>query len=135
MSAPFRIEKPVKFLAGSNEGFKEYLSRLLKMIPGEIVGLYMIGSGFIPVNEQTGRIIWVILCFIFLIIIRIIGTSDPAAKKAAQPIPVFVAAIAFLIWIYWLGGPFSAYSWYKQWIGSLGVLVWSFLIPVIYKGQ
>lgn len=46
MSAPFRIiQTGVKKSNGISEDFKNYLSRLMKMIPGEVVGLYLIGSG------------------------------------------------------------------------------------------
>ena len=46
MSAPFRIKRPgtgVNSLseAESNEKFKSYLDRLVKMIPAEIVTLYL----------------------------------------------------------------------------------------------
>jgi hypothetical protein len=52
MTAPFRIHRPDKRVgkvaSGGDEGFKFYLDRFMKLIPGEAVGLYLIGSGFIP---------------------------------------------------------------------------------------
>jgi len=108
----------------------------LKMIPGEIVGLYMIGSGFIPADKPMVLTIWSGVCLVLLLVLRVWGTADPAAGKAAQPVPVFVSAIAFVIWLYWLGGPFKQWpGLYVNYLGSLLVLVWSFLIPIIYKGS
>jgi hypothetical protein len=149
MSAPFRIEKrrPTPVAKGPklanqppdpNAGFKEYLQRLIKMIPGEIVGLYMIGSGFIPKGEPLALVIWSVVCLILLIALRIWGTADPVEGKPSQPIPVFISAVAFVIWLYWLGGPFSAYPEHNlhiDYVGSLLVLVWSFIVPLIYKGS
>jgi len=158
MAAPFRIEKSrpqinkgaMKGIAPAeksiqtkegvtsedpNAGFKEYLGRLLKMIPGEIVGLYMIGSGFIPAGKPAILTIWSVVCLILLVILRLWGTADPAQGKPSQPIPVAIAAIAFVIWLYWLGGPFVQYGIYLNYVGSLLVLVWSFLIPIFYKGD
>jgi hypothetical protein len=156
MAAPFRIEErrtPPPKTRGPrleenqpspppppdpNAGFKEYLSRLLKMIPAEIVGLYMIGSGFIPSDQPLVLIIWSAVCLVLLIILRIWGTADPAAGKPSQPVPVFISAIAFVIWLYWLGGPFSAYpdhNLHVEFVGSLLVLVWSFIVPIFLKGS
>lgn len=145
MAAPFRIElrstvsRTTKLeetpVQDPNQGFKDYLGRLLKMIPAEIVGLYMIGKGFIPEDQKTVQIIWPIVCLILLIILRLWGTKDPTENKPSQPIPVAIAAIAFVIWLYWLGGPYIPEGYNKPFIASLLVLVWSFLIPLFYKGE
>lgn len=155
MAAPYRIERPkapviiTRATLEANEipeplpkdpnaGFKEYLQRLLKMIPGEIVGLYMIGSGFVPRDKPAILVGWSVVCLILLIVLRIWGTADPAAGKPSQPVPVAVSAVAFVIWLYWLGGPFAAYpdhNLHVDYVGSLLVLVWSFVIPIFYKGN
>jgi hypothetical protein len=133
MAAPFRIEQhPV---LGADDGFREYLERLLKMIPAEIVGLYTIGAGLIPSDAVIGSVIWTGVCLVLLIIVRVYGTGDPKEGKPPQPVPVGIAAIAFLIWMYSIGGPFAKLGIDVPWIGSLGVLVWSFVIPIFYKGS
>lgn len=133
MSAPFRIVRGVRG-PGTSEGFKEYLERLLKLIPAEVVGLYLIGNGFIPQEQAVGSAVWASICFVLVIIVRIFGTADGPAKPW-QPIPVFVSAMAFIIWVYSMGGPFQKFNLYVPFIGSLAVLLWSFLIPYIYKGE
>lgn len=138
MSAPFRIERrdAVRGTRTASEEFKDYLDRLLRMIPGEVVGLYMIGSGFIPADQmRPWLIVWAIICFIAIFVIRIFGTADPAKDKGPQPIPVLIAAGAFVIWLYWLGGPFVLFGIHRPFIGSLLVLLWSFIIPIFYKGE
>jgi len=119
----------------ANEEIRQYLERLLKMIPAEVVGLYTIGSGFIPEKQALGSAIWLLICFVLVIAIRIYGTRDPTQGKPAQPIPVFVSTVAFVIWAYSLGGPFAKYNLYIPWIGSLGVLFWSFVVPIFVKGS
>lgn len=138
MSAPFRIEKTTVFRdpdRSATDAFKEYLDRLLRMIPGEVVGLYMIGSGFIPAEYSNWLIGWSILCLVLVFIVRWFGTADPKADKKPQPVPVLIAAGAFVIWLYWLGGPFIILKIHKPFIGSLLVLVWSFVIPIFYHGE
>jgi hypothetical protein len=136
MSAPFRIERPDEKVLGPGDAFKEYLERLLRMLPAEIVGLYMIGTGFLPEGEIFWSVGWATVCFILLLILRAYGTSDERRGKAVQPVPVGVAAIAFVIWLFWLGGPFEQlHVPHRQQLASLAVLVWSFVIPIFYKGS
>ena len=139
MSAPFRIEKPSPGLrgvrGGNDDALKDYLGRLLKMIPGEVVGVYMIGSGFIPEASAMASAVWAVICLVLVFVIRIYGTADPAAKLPPQTIPVLVSAGAFVIWVYNLGGPFAKYGLYVPYYGALAVLLWSFVIPIFYKGE
>jgi hypothetical protein len=133
MYAPFRIESPQ--LRGGNDSLKEYLGRLLKMIPGEVVGVYMIGVGIVPDTNRAALAVWAAICLVLVIIVRIYGTGDPKAKLPPQPFPVFVSAVAFVIWVYSLGGPFAKFGLYVPYYGSLAVLLWSFVIPIFYKGD
>lgn len=135
MSAPFRIERPIEFRSETNEEFREYLSRLLKMIPAEVLGVYTIGAGFIPKTEKMVEAIWALICLVLVVVVRLYGTADPAAGQGPQKVPVAVAAVAFVIWVYNLGGPFATYGLHVPYIGSLAVLLWSFLIPIFYKGD
>jgi len=141
MTAPFRVENPANFRANrgarrpADEQFKDYLGRLLKMIPGEIVGVYMVGAGFIPEADRSLLAFWAATCLVLVVIVRIFGTRDPAANLPYQKFPVFVSAVAFVIWVYTLGGPFAKYGLYVPHYGSLAVLLWTFVIPIFYKGE
>jgi hypothetical protein len=135
MTAPFRIKRPAPGGArGASDHFKDYLERLLKMIPGEVVGLYMIGSGFIQ-QHAAGLIAWSAVCLVMVIVVRIYGTSDLANGVKPQSFPVFVSAVAFVIWIYWLGEPYRELGIYYPSLASLAVLFWSFTVPIFYKGD
>jgi hypothetical protein len=137
MSAPFRITRPNpgKGFLGDDDGLKAYLERLLKMIPGEIVGFYMIGSGFVPSEALVWSIIWAAVCLVLVCVVRIYGTSDEDSGQSAQTVPVGVAVIAFAIWIFWLGGPFEQMGIpHRKQFASLAVMLWSFVIPIVYKG-
>jgi hypothetical protein len=138
MAAPFRLktreEVRNQLRDGDDQGFKEYLGRLLKLIPAEIVGLYMIGSGFIPSDVIVGQLAWSGVCLILIIVVRIYGTADKENDLPYQGVPVFISTVAFLIWIYWLGGPFVKLGIYISWFASILVLICSFLVPLFYKG-
>lgn len=135
MTAPFRIQRPDEGALGGSEEFRQYLDRLLKMIPGEVVGVYMIGSGFLPEKNLPFAAGWVVVCLLLVILVRVYGTGDSSKGQKPQGLPVAIAALAFVIWIFWLGGPFELLNIpYRAQLASLAVLVWSFVIPLIYKG-
>jgi hypothetical protein len=138
MSAPFRIRRPGQGLktvaSDGDENFKFYLDRLLKMIPAEVLGLYLVGSGFIPKDQSVGLTVWAALCLAGVIAIRAYGTADTVKHERPDWIHVGISSIAFVIWVYTGGGPFAAYNLAVPWIGSLLVLGWTFFVPIFYKG-
>lgn len=138
VAAPFRIVPPGGRYAAAGEPppgdtLKDYLERLLKLIPGEVVGIYLIGVGSIPATLGSVLAIWAVICFGLVIFVRVYGTWEP--HVGPQKIAVLVAAVSFVIWVYTMGGPFAAYGLQVQYVGSLAVLVWTFIVPYFYKGQ
>jgi hypothetical protein len=140
MSAPFRIQRPdpgaVRAAAaqGSQEDFRFYLDRLMKMIPAEVISLYLIGRGFIPIEQPIVLAAWAVVCLAGVLLVRAYGTADPEANKSPDWVHVAISAVAFVIWIYTLGGPFAAANLYVPYAGSLLVLAWTFFVPIFYKG-
>jgi hypothetical protein len=112
------------------------LERLLKLIPGEVVGIYLIGVGLIPAafviprTSLSGLWGWAAVCLVLVFIARVYGTADPNPQWLA----VGVALVSFVIWVYTMGGPFATSGLYVAWLGSLLVLVWTFVVPYFYKG-
>jgi hypothetical protein len=140
MSAPFRINRPntIKAYAASDEvgdaGFRFYLERLLKMIPAEVIGLYLVGSGIIPADQTVALAVWSAVCLFGVFAVRMYGTSDPARSLSPDWTHIAISAVSFVIWVYTLGGPFAAWGVSLPWLGSLLVLAWTFFVPIFYKG-
>jgi hypothetical protein len=138
MAAPFRIRRPdtgVKAVAVERvESFNFYLDRLLKMIPAEVVSFYLVGSGLIPEDQTLVLTIWAVVCLIGVVAVRAYGTTDRAENKPPDWTHVAISCVAFVIWVYSLGGPFEAQGLAVPYIGSLLVLAWTFFVPILYKG-
>jgi hypothetical protein len=143
MSAPFRITRPPSAKAGAmivaapaapGEDLKYYLDRLLKMIPAEVVSLYLVGSSLIPADQTIALAIWAAVCLVGTVLVRAYGTADPAANKKPDWVHVAISSVSFVIWTYSLGGPFEAYGLHTAYLGSLLVLAWTFFVPLFYKG-
>jgi hypothetical protein len=138
MSAPFRIRHPESGfheVAGTDQPIRDYFERLMKTIPGEVVGLYIVGSGLIPREKPHVLVFWTALCLFGVIALRAWGTADTSRQLGPQWPAVLISSISFVIWVYSMGGPFTAYGLAEPYIGSLLVLAWTFFVPIFYKGS
>lgn len=140
MAGPFRISKAHARAAsatgaGTSE-FQGYLDRLMRMIPAEVVGLYLVGAGMIDVKAALSLAVWTVICVIAVISVRAWGSRDPLASLKPGPdwTLVMISTGAFIIWIYNIGGVFTAYGVPNRPWSALLVLVWTFFIPIFYKG-
>nr|WP_294991533.1 hypothetical protein [uncultured Sediminibacterium sp.] len=72
--APLRIYHKEEFIGydGSNQIQESpYFERLVKLIPGEIISIYIFGVGVIPAAEKTALWVWPAVCLIFLFWLRL----------------------------------------------------------------
>ena len=104
------------------------------MIPAEVVSLYWVGSGFIPADQSIVLTVWAVVCLVGLVLVRAYGTADTAENKPTDWVHVAISCIAFVIWVYSVGGPFMAFNLHVPYLGSLLVLAWTFFMPIFYKG-
>ncbi|NUK02938.1 hypothetical protein [Streptomyces lunaelactis] len=137
MSAPFRIRHTAvrKVSRAPGEETREYLDRMMRLIPGETVGLYLVGSGVVPEGRTAGLLAWFGFCVAAVVLVRLYGTADRSAGKPPQPAAVGISVVAFVVWVYAMGGPFEALDIAVPWVGSLLVCATSFLAPYVYRGE
>lgn len=151
MSAPLRIgaHTASKALGDETTGSKQakgYVDRLVKLIPGEIVALYLAGKVQIasqyPANTNpssasdssamTAWVIWTVVCLGVLVIVRRWATSDKPADVPPEWPAIGLTAVAFLIWVYSLGDVFALLGIFNSLVASLLVLVWTTVTPILY---
>ena len=142
-------DSPVGDGGTSPNSAKQYVERVVKLIPSEVVGVYLVGKAGIQAkfaekvdhsqdlfSETSYWIGWTLFCFIAVILIRCWATSD---KNTPIEIPaVAIAAVSFLIWIYSLGDVFKLvmvrnHSLWDSLLALFLVLAWTLLLPLIYR--
>lgn len=107
---------------------QDYKSKLLKLIPSEVVAAYMVIEGIIPDDQKyLGTLV---LSIILLIMVPLYLKNVYKVKRAGQHIFVM---IAFVVWIYSLGGPFKYWNVWEAWIGSSLLILYTLTIPIFYK--
>jgi hypothetical protein len=129
MSGPLRIRAPgPPAAAGTGAPIDGWMDRLVKLVPTEIVAVYLAGRGYAQRIEGW----WPVICLVMLVIVRAWGTK--ARGRGPQWPAVAISGASFIIWVFAVGGRFLTWQPDPD-IAALLVLVWTTLIPVVYRGD
>ncbi len=97
-----------------------YMSRLVKLVPAEAVGLYPFmmqqAENLTPHGSGPRYAVyfaaWVLL--LIVVVLRWRATSEPG--RGSQWGAIMIAAVAFFIWVHVMGGDFGFESWFAQYL-------------------
>jgi len=114
-----------------------WLTRLTKLIPAEVVGVYLTGK--LIATENHALPVWAALCLVLVIVVRAALTRDPMrgfSAKSIQWSAVAVSAVSFVIWVYAMGDhlPYLDLGRHGFW-ASLVALAWPLLGAIFIKGS
>jgi hypothetical protein len=116
--------------AGSVDG---YFNKLVKYIPGDIVGAWIFASS--AIKEASGvpttATLWI--AFAVLLIITPLWTwrnTKPPADPPART-QIIISTISFAVWVFALGGPFATLGFYRPLFGSLILVLFSLVVAMI----
>ncbi len=107
----------------------DYLSRLIKLIPTEVLVLYLTFKDLL--TSYLGY--WSVVCLVLVALIRSLGTQQKG--QPIQWVAVGVAVVSFILWVYGTGGFFLTWRLPDQNIALAMVGVWAVVVPLIYKGD
>lgn len=110
-----------------------YSDKLLKNIPAEIVAAWVAASNFIHSTTDIPRnkILWI--AFILGIILTIFWTKKQTDMKGLPSAwtQIIIATGSFIVWIFALGGPFASLDFYRPLYGSLLLILYTLVVPLI----
>jgi hypothetical protein len=133
MSAPLRIHRQpsggVVQTSSARDSGDVYMERLVKLVPSEVIGIFLAGKGYADAWIGT----WAAICMVLVLISRIWGTYEKG--KPIQWIGVAVSFVSFAIWIYAIGAHILNFVLPDNGIAYIAVLVWTFIVPYFYKGD
>jgi hypothetical protein len=112
---------------GSAPGDK-YADRLLKYIPAEVVALYVGLSALLAAASGAPPFLaWVIFA------VGVVGTAVYVIRSQPPPslVHVAISIIAFIVWVFALGGPFLQLPWYMPIYGALLLPIYTFFVAFI----
>jgi hypothetical protein len=127
-----------------------YRDKLLKLIPTEIVGAYMVLSGMLgygaastgatstftaapPVSDSDLKKVLIQAVFIVLLVLTPIYLR--VISKVKNLAQIVASTISFVVWVYTLGGPFVVWQVYYAIVGSVILVLWSLIAPLFVSAK
>ncbi len=114
-----------------------YVSKLAKGIPAEVIALYLGVINAVPVKDPSYKTaVWTVAAVTAVCtpVYMYLATRVPG-KKTSWP-QIWIATVVFPIWVYATGGPFTTLSWYqdKHWVGAIVLSFATFLAGAYRPG-
>ena len=116
----------------------DYVGRLVKYIPAEIIALYLGVANVIPVTDSSYHLaLWIVAGV--TTVITPIYMWFATRSKTGQPTlwsQIIIATLVFPVWVFAIGGPFTFLPWYagKHWIGAIVISFATFLAAAYQPG-
>jgi hypothetical protein len=110
-------------------------TQILKYIPAEIVAAFLTIDGIFqsalkpPDLTTQWAIFFLLLICTPIYLWRVTNDNNLNAAKGQM----IVGMIAFFIWVFAIGGPFTSFEWYTEsaYWGSISIAVCTFIFPII----
>lgn len=105
-----------------------YLSRVAKYIPAEILAAYITALGLIKTSDEPGLRWWLYLAFLVLCFVMTPVYFNLLAEKGEpKTMQMVISSVAFLVWAYSLGGFFDEIKLYHSLVASLILIAFTLI--------
>ncbi|MDY6805072.1 MAG: hypothetical protein SXA11_14870 [Cyanobacteriota bacterium] len=110
-----------------------YFDKLIKYIPTEIVGAWIAITGLIKSSSDVPAetILWVLFIVFIGLTVVYIGKQTAERNKPPATMQIAISTGAFIVWVFALGEPFSYLAFYRSVYGSLVLVLYNLIIPLI----
>lgn len=143
MAGALRIRSPkalegLKKSGAAAPSVDTYLTKLVKMIPGEAQSAYALGGSLIKGDGTKPYLLgWMVVCAIIAIVVRWVGTADKPNKEGPDYVHIVLSLLAFIVWIYAATELFSDWpnATVYKFLPALLVILFTFVAPYFYKGS
>ena len=108
-----------------------YISRLFKYIPSEIVAIYLSIDTIFKSTNITQCILHTLSWIVFLVLLILTPFYLWRVTKVTKTTQLVISTLSFVVWVFALSGPFAFLSWYQPVYGSVLLILFTFLIPII----
>jgi len=93
-----------------------------------VIALYLTLASLIRSGQEVG-VSWE--WFIFLVGVIATPLYLWRLQRVRKTLQLVLSTVAFAVWVFAIGGPFSQLAWYAPEYGGIFLCIYTFLIPVI----
>jgi uncharacterized membrane protein len=117
---------------------QSYFDKAVKLVPTEIVGAYMVLAGIIGADAAstaapTDSLSKILLTVVFFVLLILTPLYLIFISKVKNKVQIVITTLAYILWIYTLGGPFSIWGIYNAKIAAVLLTVWSLVMPLVVR--
>lgn len=115
-----------------------YTSKVVKLIPTEVVALYLFLSGIIAAARPAEADRGPVLTFVFGALLVLTAPYLRRVAGVRNRLQVGISTVAFGVWVFSLGGPFvyllqlAGFSYDQLW-GAILLGLYTFIVPIFDK--
>jgi len=112
----------------------DFKDKLVKLIPTEIVGAYMVLAGMLGFGAEKlpdDRMAHLLIKIVFVILLVLTPLYLWRVSGVKRALQLVVSTISFAVWVYTLGGPFRSWDIYYPMIASVALVIWSLIPPIL----
>jgi len=116
----------------------DYLSRVLKHIPSEIVMAYVAIEGVLRTSYNPN--VWAqrqTLSTLLWIVTAVLTVLTPfylwRVMRVRGGTQLFISTLSVPVWLFALGGPFALLDWYEPAFGAIVLPLYTLVVPILSR--
>jgi hypothetical protein len=115
-----------------------YMSRVLKYIPSEIVMAYISIDGVLrtcynPNVWADRQVLWKLSWIIAAALTLITPLWLWRVTRVRRAPQLLISTISVPVWLFALGGPFALLDWYRPALGAIVLPLYTLMLPIISR--
>jgi hypothetical protein len=113
-------------------GTDQYVDKLFKYIPADVTAGWIAVTGLLSqLSNPSSALLWVL--FVIFVAFAALWTWRQTRLAGAPPaiVQIIIATIAFIVWVFALGGPFATLPWWNSVYGAILLIVYTLAVPLI----
>jgi hypothetical protein len=108
----------------------DFVTRLVKYIPAEVLGAYLFVANLIDQNvPQERRGAWLLGLLVVSIVVLVL--YDWLVLNIVRALQIAISALGLVVYVYSIGGVFATQSWYQAWWGTLALVVFTIVVGLV----
>lgn len=109
----------------------DYLTKLLKYVPLEVLGAYLFIAGVVQSNVSGKHdiAVWLFCLLIGFLLITVI--YDLRVLKIVRVTQIVMSMVGLAVYIFSIGGWFATTTWYHQWYATIVLPLFGLLVAII----
>ncbi len=108
-----------------------YIDRLLKYIPTEIVAVFLLVQGLVMKMDHASDPFKPMLWGVFLLFAVFTPLYLWRILKVMKITQLVISLVAFVVWVFALGGPFTTLGWYDLLYGEILLPIFTIVIALV----